>query len=106
MSDLHTAADFGLIDHIRALDERVGRLEIEFEKTHLKSSGIDGDAGDWTAAKQDESGFPVQTLPSQYQADEAAKAIPHETVNYEDGSSTYGPVPVPRVNPQGSPAKD
>jgi hypothetical protein len=25
-----------------------------------KSSGIDGDAGDWTAAGQDSSGFPVE----------------------------------------------
>ena len=57
MSELHVTPEFGLINHIRALDERVGRLEMAVFPP--KSSGIDGDAGDWTAAGQDKDGFPV-----------------------------------------------
>lgn len=55
--------EFGLIDHINALDKRIGHLEMlaglepNHEKFEQKSSGIDGDAGDWTS-QGDGTGYP------------------------------------------------
>jgi hypothetical protein len=88
------------------IEQRLHRLEKQVF-FFGKSSGVDGDAGDWTLAERDESGFPVGTVPTQAEADAAAESDDfNETVEYEDGSSAYGPKPLSRVNEHGSPAKE
>jgi hypothetical protein len=51
MSDLHTTATFGLIDHIRALDDRIGRIEMHLFPHDGSGSERYGDAGDWTQSE-------------------------------------------------------
>jgi hypothetical protein len=73
---------------------------------YRKSSGIDGDAGDWTKSTDPTLSRPA--LPTQAQADKVASEAKaeedFETVHYKDGSSASGPAPLPRVNSHGSPA--
>lgn len=100
---------FGGVDLLataKAMLVRIENLEKEVFAPVKKSSGVDGDAGDWTKTGD---GTTYPAVPTQAEADAVAAEAKaeefNETVYYEDGSSAYGPKPIPRVNEHGSPAK-
>jgi hypothetical protein len=78
MSDLHVVPGnegFGLIDHIKAIDERLGRIEMLLEAKFSDGSGSYkyNEPVDWTktqgAGLTSDTSAPISGLPTQAQAD-------------------------------------
>jgi hypothetical protein len=93
MSDLHVVPGnegFGLIDHIKAIDERLGRIEMLLEAKFSDGSGSYkyNEPVDWTktqGAGLTSDTSPVAGLPTQEEADNVADEAQRERDERAEG---------------------